>query len=596
MHIPNPCVSGALHPETASGPHRRLTSVLFAALLAILVYLPVVRNQFVYDDYLIIVKNPYISSIDFLKAIPTHDYFHISGEASYRPAASLYYYIIASISGIKPAAFHLSSIILHACVTVLVLLLCRRIGMGSGSIWTATAFAVHPLLSEAVCAISYAEDILVTFFILTALIAAINPVLSFWKRLSITAAASTLACLSKESGVVILPLIGLSLLILKDTYLTRKQAAIILSAVTCIISAFILVRFLLLPGIPQDVHHIGESLPQVILNSSLILIRYVGRMIFPATLLADRIPDLPQSLSDWRLWTAMAGHLALLLIACISWHRTRLASFGILWFYICIAPVSNLLAMSCPEADRYLYLAGIGLLIAGITGAQKTAKRWPSARTGITAGLICLIALWTARTTLRIPQWHDNLSLWSHEAAANPLNDRALTELAVHANSEGLHKDAALLAQQALCIKPSNQLARLQQAKANHASGDHLTALPLYREVLASGKLHPHLQSDAWLNCGMLLEDHLSNSVEAEAAYRESLKCSPAPTASLRLGTLLAAQGNLPEAVHIWKQALLLYPGNPALQANITLAEKQVTSPLNPSAQNSEQRKTISTQ
>lgn len=564
-------------PETEGGATRsHIQSLLIVALLAMVVYLPCLRNKFVYDDYLIIVKNPNLFTLDFWKAIPSADYFLMSGEASYRPLASLFYYVIAMLCGSNPFAFHLASILMHACVTALVLLLGRRAGMGRAAIWLAAAFAVHPMLSEAVCSINYAEDLLVTLFVLLAVLWASHRTMPFQWRVGLVALATALACFSKESGVMALPLIGLSLAAWGIAPLTRKQACILLGVTGSVVLGFVLIRFGFLPGLPQAVRRIGDGPVEVAANAALIVMRYIGRMVFPRTLLADRIPDLViWPTWDWRLWTAIAGHFCLLGIAVAAWRGARVISFGILWFYLCIAPTSNLMAMSCPEADRYLYLSGIGLLIAGIEGGRRIAGRWPASARGIYLGFACLLFLWLARTQMRIPQWYDNATLWAHEAAGNTANDRAFAELAVEANARGLHDDALRRAEQALEINSSNALARLQGAKAYHATGRHDRALNFYEAAISSETLHPHLQSDAWLSYGMLLEDALARTNDAAEAYSRALQYAFSATAANRLGVILAAQGRLTDAIRIWREALILAPEDSRLKANLAIAEQE---------------------
>jgi len=234
------------------------------------------------------------------------------------------------------------------------------------------------------------------------------------------------------------------------------------------------------------------------------------------------------------------------------------------------------MAMSCPEADRYLYLSGIGLLIALVEALSAAARRWPLARPGLTYGVSLLVVLWLVRTQLRIPDWYDNYNLWMRDAIANPGNSKAVAEVSVQFNARGDHAAAAEWARRALSADPDNALAVLQYAKAEHAAGRAVEALDFYERAIGLQRLHHHLESDAWLNYGMLLDDHLDRKSDAAGAYERSIQLFPSVTAALRLGVIKAEQGRLNEAIEVWRSALIWSPENELLKRHIAVAnEKQ---------------------
>jgi len=78
--------------------------------------------------------------------------------------------------------------------------------------------------------------------------------------------------------------------------------------------------------------------------------------------------------------------------------------FAGLWFLISLAPVLQPVPHPTLRADRYLYVAGLGIFWA--TGQWK----WSS------LAVVPLLVL----TWLRIPVWHDAKSLWSDCVAKQP--------------------------------------------------------------------------------------------------------------------------------------------------------------------------------
>jgi tetratricopeptide (TPR) repeat protein len=87
----------------------------------------------------------------------------------------------------------------------------------------------------------------------------------------------------------------------------------------------------------------------------------------------------------------------------LSW-RSRWALFAGLWFLISLAPVLQLVPHPTLRADRYLYVAALGIFWA--IGQWK----WSS------LAIVPLLVL----TWLRTPVWHDAKSLWSDCVAKQP--------------------------------------------------------------------------------------------------------------------------------------------------------------------------------
>ena len=67
-------------------------------------YINSLPNGFVYDDYAVIVENKYLKLPGInLAAFFDQSYFNVAGgEASYRPLATLSYYLIYAIAGLNP--------------------------------------------------------------------------------------------------------------------------------------------------------------------------------------------------------------------------------------------------------------------------------------------------------------------------------------------------------------------------------------------------------------------------------------------------------------------------------------------------------------
>jgi hypothetical protein len=157
----------------AKGRYTQFLPIVLPIALAIVVYINALPNGFVFDDMTTIVHNVHIK--DLAKNFPAFfnlDYFKIAqAEVSYRPIATLSYFLIYALFNLNPLAFHLTSLLLHIFNVIGVYVLADIIRHNKrSSLIAALVFACHPVLTETVNCISYNEDLLATFFYLLALV------------------------------------------------------------------------------------------------------------------------------------------------------------------------------------------------------------------------------------------------------------------------------------------------------------------------------------------------------------------------------------------------------------------------------------------
>ena len=89
--------------------YRQLLPLVLPISLGIVVYINALSNGFVFDDMTTIVHNEHIK--DLSKNFPSFfnlDYFKIAqAEVSYRPIATMSYFLIYALFNLNPLAFHL---------------------------------------------------------------------------------------------------------------------------------------------------------------------------------------------------------------------------------------------------------------------------------------------------------------------------------------------------------------------------------------------------------------------------------------------------------------------------------------------------------
>jgi tetratricopeptide (TPR) repeat protein len=148
----------------------------------------------------------------------------------------------------------------------------------------------------------------------------------------------------------------------------------------------------------------------------------------------------------------------------------RLIAFGILWFLIALIPVSNLVPTSTKMADRYLFLPTIGAILGIIALAAAWCSGSRRRQVTVIAGLVLVVAVFTAWSHDRVEVWcgkttlwHDrpepDLSLWTAALATDPENTIALINLGLtylHVDPPDVDKALENL-HQALQISEDNQ-------------------------------------------------------------------------------------------------------------------------------------------
>jgi hypothetical protein len=169
---------------------------LLACVLAVIAYAPAVNNGFIADDYVILQR------IGLMKLQPLH-LFHVPPE-NFRIVSYAVFAFLKTLVGYDARFFYAANIALHiANIALLHRLLTVVIQDGFVARTATILFAVFQAPQEAVMWLAAMNETTMAFFALISL-------LMWWKkRYAIAAAAYGIALFCKESGLVILPLIGL---------------------------------------------------------------------------------------------------------------------------------------------------------------------------------------------------------------------------------------------------------------------------------------------------------------------------------------------------------------------------------------------------
>jgi tetratricopeptide (TPR) repeat protein len=173
-------------------------------------------------------------------------------------------------------------------------------------------------------------------------------------------------------------------------------------------------------------------------------LRYLGLLFFPIELSHDRsFAEIPlQSIGSPLAMLSIALHAGLAVFAMLRWRSRQVLSFCILFYFVTLAPVSNLFVLiGSTMAERFLYIPSIGfcLAIAWLLGklADQAVAPGPGLRAvlagrALPMGIVVIItAPFGAKAIARNGDWANNYSLFSADVQHAPRSARTHLNLAV---------------------------------------------------------------------------------------------------------------------------------------------------------------------
>lgn len=420
---------------------RHILSISLIIILSTAIYANTLKNGFVYDDGVTIVNNTLIKSFGNLPKLIQKDYFTLSGEGTYRPLVTLTYFLDYALYGLKPWGFHLTNILLHIINGVLLyifltILIRFPVVNNQQSIiysvfinlpfYISTLFVSHPVLTEAINAISFREDLLAFLFYMAALTIYIS-LPTFNKRKNSMYAVSCMlyffALLSKEMAAT-LPLIACCY---EWVYNRKGELRTLLfnrynNVYIAITLFYIYLRFYYFLN-PTNYEVIDWTLMERLLIIPMLLTYYLKLVLFPLSLSADYAIESLKSLSSLLLICFLFIPLG---IFFLKWNKNKGIAFGILFFLITLIPVYNIIPIGNPFAERYLYIPITGLILALVLTVQAL---YPKFKDTTFMALLLIICCNLAITMDRNIIWRDGYSLWTDTLRKIPGSSRAHNNL-----------------------------------------------------------------------------------------------------------------------------------------------------------------------
>jgi len=530
-------------------------SALLLVAVTVLTFAPALDGEFLtWDDPLHITANPHLLPVS-VESIG--HFWRTPYRGEYVPLSYTFWAGEAWLSGdgadLRPALFHLGSLLLHlGCVLMVWKLLGRIVGHRGAALVGAMLFAVHPVQVESVAWISETRGLLATLLSLGALWwflryaeTSVDHTGTSGRRsrsamLVLSTALFALALLAKPAAVCV-PLVAALLVWLVVGRLTRQVVVSLLPWFVLSIVAVVIAKSQQPDAITGFVAP-WWSRPIVAADA---IVFYWGQLLWPANLGPD-YGRTPQSVLRGN-WYVPVTTVAVSLIALgfvLKHTRTRAAGedaenaiisslprsniVGLAIFLAVLLPVLGFVSFGhqgiSTVADRYLYLAMFGPVL--IT-ASLLARYWRPSVVVASLGTLSLLAVISAG---QCRHWRDSESLFRHTLAVNPRS-----------------------------VVAHNTLGRLHQQR-----GEHTAAILHFHLALAVGD-QAAMSHD---NLGLVLMAE-RRPADAERHFRQAVALQPDHhRARNNLGVALAAQGKTREAAVQFDTVLVQVPGHVSARRN----------------------------
>lgn len=403
------------------------------ALLAAAPYLFGLQYPFVYDDHGVIAENAFLENpSNIVSVLKLHTLVDPEIVDGVRPVVISSYFADRAIWGLQPIGYHLTNVTLHVVAVLLLFVFARGIFNDKKyAFLAALLFAWHPLMVEPVQSPSFREDMLYTIFGMAfLLIGGKKASSSFWMVIALV--AYILALLSKEAAIVFPPLLAVVWWLYPDRRPSPSRMKVWLVLAACITITWGWLVFVNRPAQQLGVEWNGLSFRgmESMWSIPLMLVWNLKKIIYPHPLSIDyRMEPLAGPLAPM---FAVGFLIALVLLMLIWFFRQKhpALSLSVSWLLLAFLPVSNLLPLFNPVADRYAYMLvpGFALLLL-YTLHMLSPKAWPV--------IIMVAGVYLGLILNRLPDWKSDRALWTSALRVEPESARAHTWIGIDEKQAG---------------------------------------------------------------------------------------------------------------------------------------------------------------
>jgi protein O-mannosyl-transferase len=594
----------------------------FIFLFACLLYVNTLGHDYTQDDAIVIYDNMYttqgISGIPGLLSKDTFfGFFKTEGKAKlvsggrYRPATPVMFAVEYELFGKNPFYGHLMNVLWYALLGLMLFLLMSKIFVENAKdkqsiLWfamlTSMFFVAHPIHTEAVANIKGRDEIISLLGSLTAVWLLLKAEKNDTKKYSLLASVVFfIALLSKENAItflVIAPLIFFMLCNMEVARILKKSLYLVVPAVL-----FLLIRTAILGfdfgGAPMELMNNpflklvndsyvpftgGEKLASILYT----LGKYLLLLVFPHPLTNDYYPrhiDI-MSFTDIGVMLSLAVHLVLGFLAVYFFKRNKIVSFSILYYFITLSLVSNILfPVGTNMSERFLFMPSLGFVLLLAYIIYKYLFRQGTANYTFFGVSAVILILFSFKTIDRNKVWKNDYTLFTtdvkvSENSAKALNAAGGAIITEHSTEENESlrnqklREAVNYLGRALEVHPKYKAAALLKGNAHFYLEEYEEAIKSFNLALDLDPNYADARrnlSFAYREAGKFAGEKQNNLTKAKFYLEEAYKLDTTDFETLRLlGVLNGVQGNFKESERFLLKAIEIGGANRNLYQNLS--------------------------
>ena len=588
-----------------------LNSGLFpglALLIAVMiVYSPVWRAGYVWDDDMFVTTNPVIVGPLGLKEIWT------TNAADVCPLTLTLFWLVHPLWGLNPLPYHLMTVLLHGACAILLWKILRYLNV-PGAWIGAALWALHPVNVESVAWIAETKNTLSCLFYLGSILLFLKGGKG-WVNYAFMLGFAALAMASKSS-TVILPLV-LCLCAWWQAGRWRwhdavKFAPIFLFSLCAGLSS-IWTQKIQEATVENSIWE--RSWPERVAAAGDAVWFYVGKLLWPH----PQMMIYPRWQINAGEWTAYLPALAVCAVSVFLWLKRdawgRPLFFAWTYFLVALLPViglvTNFFSRYSLVADHFVYLASMGPLALAGAGFAYGIEVAGSTRKWIPLSVASLLVLvFGVMSWDRSRAYENDEILWTDTLAKNPACWVGHNNLGNALAIKGDLDQAIVHYEKALQIYPEyaegeNNLgnAILHQGRADEAIGHYRKALAIdlhyadacynlgfafYQQGQMDDALNQFRQTleinplyvQAHYNLGNIYLQWKQGEA-AVGEFQKALEIQPDDTdARNNLAVTLMHMGRTDEAIAQFEEILRRHPENATVQHNLSKARAMASHPM----------------
>jgi len=454
---------------------------LLAVIAGVWLYRPALHGPFVFDDRTLPFASPAASGMP------------LAAWLGVRPVLMFTYWLNYSLSSESTFLYHFVNVVLHVINSAIVFAVLRLLvktipsAMGSEN-WLAgfgaLLFLTHPIQTESVAYIAGRSEVLSGTFFLTALLLYLlwsSAPLS-WLQAAGIAALFGLAVATKEHTAV-LPIA----LVLADctvrqlglrTALRRNHRLVLFFSAICTVAGVATIKLI------ETAPSVGRSLDiaphQYFYTQCRAILTYLRLFIAPFGQNIDHDFPISRTLTEYGAWAALLT--VILIFGGVFFLRKRfpVLSFGMLFFFLLLAPTSSVVPIADPLVEHRMYLPSLGLIIC-LVGLM--ALNWKH-RSVLIYGMAGVLLFASALSWKRNHLWGDPVQLWTDAVKKSPRKVRPYPHLIYSYVLSNRCGEAVNVLERAGEAVPKNESILIDWAEACGCAGKREEALQKLREAL----------------------------------------------------------------------------------------------------------------